>query len=368
MTRLEESRFVYKENLGGLCTTCNELGYEVFDELGLLIDTITKNIEFKEYMHGFAQNLWRYLRKDFATNPKVSLTGVALHSPCISHCLQHAFTNLDDNDELHESLIEHQNQLIYFMAHHARKTYLNAQLNVELAQLDSDGALFIVDYKMRILPQSARETKPEFFGKRSWTLHSVLIYTKNAETNNLSNKDTTLGTIAGIRNWHKWSWPDNETDEGYIYARSLLGIGTWKKFMPANIQKIVKKQVIKKPEPSVTTHSHPSKFWNMPMPKTQGYEIYASSNEDLVNEDKSDELLPKVCCQLVSQREATEKQSISKTTHSSSKKFVGNYISYWNCDPTKQNVPAEMQQELLKRSQEGEINEADIPEVSTISN
>ncbi|CAG8704942.1 2978_t:CDS:2, partial [Gigaspora rosea] len=59
------------------------------------------------------------------------------------------------------------------------------------------------------------------------------------------NKDTTLGTIAGIRNWHEWSWPDNETDEGTFIQ-----------------------------EPSITTHSHPSKSWNMPMPKTQGYEIY----------------------------------------------------------------------------------------------
>ena len=69
------------------------------------------------------------------------------------------------------------------MAHYAWKTYLNAQLNIELAQLDSDGALFIVDYKMRILSQSARETKPEFFGKHRQTLHFVLIYTKNGETN-----------------------------------------------------------------------------------------------------------------------------------------------------------------------------------------
>jgi len=42
---------------------------------------------------------------------------------------------------------------------------LSAQLNAHLAQLDNDGALIIVDYKMRILPQKARETKKEFFGK-----------------------------------------------------------------------------------------------------------------------------------------------------------------------------------------------------------
>ena len=47
MTRLEGGRFVYKENLGGLCTTCNELGYEVFEELELFIDTRIKSIELK---------------------------------------------------------------------------------------------------------------------------------------------------------------------------------------------------------------------------------------------------------------------------------------------------------------------------------
>ncbi|CAB4439618.1 unnamed protein product [Rhizophagus irregularis] len=43
-----------------------------------------------------------------------------------------------------------------------------------LASLDENGALFIVDYKMRILPRSAQKTKAEFFGKRGWTLHKKI--------------------------------------------------------------------------------------------------------------------------------------------------------------------------------------------------
>jgi hypothetical protein len=31
---------------------------------------------------------------------------------------------------------------------------------------------------MRILPQSSRETKEQFFGKRGWTLHTILVFTK----------------------------------------------------------------------------------------------------------------------------------------------------------------------------------------------
>ena len=39
---------------------------------------------------------------------------------------------------------------------------------------------------MKILPKSARETKSEFFEKRGWSLHSILIYTKDSETHNIN--------------------------------------------------------------------------------------------------------------------------------------------------------------------------------------
>ncbi|RIB11451.1 hypothetical protein C2G38_2203372 [Gigaspora rosea] len=166
MTQLEGSRFVYKETLGSLCTTCNELGYKVFENIESLINTQIKNNMLK--VRNDARDGSKFVRKGFATNLKVSPIEVALHSPCISHCLQQAFdncnldhpeickdcdklftlfSNLKENvdSEFHESLIEYQNQLIYLMAHHARKTYLNAQLDVELAQLDMNGALLIVD-------------------------------------------------------------------------------------------------------------------------------------------------------------------------------------------------------------------------------
>ena len=75
----------------------------------------------------------------------------------------------------YENLDEYQRRLIAFMSHHARKTYLNAQLPATLAQLNSNEALIIVDYKMRINPKKARETKDEWFGKRGWNLHSILL-------------------------------------------------------------------------------------------------------------------------------------------------------------------------------------------------
>ncbi|CAG8811111.1 12015_t:CDS:2, partial [Dentiscutata erythropus] len=57
------------------------------------------------------------------------------------------------------------------------------------------------------------------------------------------DSNSTLGTIAGILNWHEWSWPNNEAEIEYIYAMSLPGIGSWKKFTPANIQKNCEKVI-----------------------------------------------------------------------------------------------------------------------------
>ena len=47
-----------------------------------------------------------------------------------------------------------------------------------LNELDENGAIIVVDYKMRILPTTARETKSEFFDKRGWTLYTTLIFQK----------------------------------------------------------------------------------------------------------------------------------------------------------------------------------------------
>ena len=37
MTRLENSRFIYRDDLGGLCLICNEYGFGVFENMITLI-------------------------------------------------------------------------------------------------------------------------------------------------------------------------------------------------------------------------------------------------------------------------------------------------------------------------------------------
>ena len=151
------------------------------------------------------EKLQRFLKRDYEKNLIVNNKGITKHNICISYCLlwtfgvcteQHThasqecaelftfFKYLKDqlSTDIHEDLDEYQNHLLYYLAHQTRKVYLNAQFNANLLDLDEKGAVLVVDYKMKILPKSARETKAEFFGKKGWTLHSILMYTKKQES------------------------------------------------------------------------------------------------------------------------------------------------------------------------------------------
>ncbi|CAB5217189.1 unnamed protein product [Rhizophagus irregularis] len=50
MTRLQGSRFVYQDNLGGLCSECNECGYESFASINTIIDTHVED-EFSKVLY-----------------------------------------------------------------------------------------------------------------------------------------------------------------------------------------------------------------------------------------------------------------------------------------------------------------------------
>ena len=82
------------------------------------------------------------------------------------------------NSSYHEEIQEYQDCILYYLAHQTRKTYLNVQFNAALLDLNEDGGILVVDYKMKILPKTAWKTKQEFFGKKGWALHTVLLYIK----------------------------------------------------------------------------------------------------------------------------------------------------------------------------------------------
>ncbi|CAB5215513.1 unnamed protein product [Rhizophagus irregularis] len=97
------------------------------------------------------------------------------------------------NSTYHEEIQEYQDRIFYYLAHQTRKTYLNAQFNAALLDLNKDGGLLVVDYKMKVLLKTACETKQEFFGKKGWALHTVLLYTKP--------KDSIEINIQAIDHW-----------------------------------------------------------------------------------------------------------------------------------------------------------------------
>lgn len=152
--------------------------------------------------------LQRHLKRNYERELIIAPNGTISHNSCIDHCLLFAFGEctekhyircegckeffdfFDDlklllDSGIQEQLIEIQEKLKYYLAHQTRKVYLNAQYKMILGQLDQEGAILICDYKMRILPRSARETKEEFFGKRGWTLHTILVLTLATEDNSL---------------------------------------------------------------------------------------------------------------------------------------------------------------------------------------
>ncbi|CAB5141873.1 unnamed protein product [Rhizophagus irregularis] len=160
LERLRNGPFVYQEDLGGLCSTCSTYGYDVFKDLANLI---LQNIENQELQT-------RLLKKCVECNEIFNLFEEL---------------RLLLGDEQQETLREFQEMLEYYLAHLTRKGYLNSQFNANLLQLNNDGILIVVDYKMRILPKRIRETKQDFYAKRGWALHTVLVYSKNQESNEL---------------------------------------------------------------------------------------------------------------------------------------------------------------------------------------
>ncbi|CAB5124315.1 unnamed protein product [Rhizophagus irregularis] len=462
MTRLQGSRFVYQDNLGGLCSECNECGYESFTSINTIIATHVEDESLKV------------------------------------------------DEELHELLDDYLKKLISWLGHHARKFYLNTHVQVNLDELDEDGAVIIVDYKMRILPHTARETKSQFFGKRGWTLHSSLVYTKDITNNKLDiqvydhwSDDTgqdawftasslhtvfenldpkpkwitimsdngphyhctelmliigqwkewydivprkwiflkageaktlidshhaqisqaikrhvklgctiesgddieaaihdiagtkvanllpnrnqgkeKIGTIAGIKSLHEWTWPAQGEDTGFVCARILPGIGEWKKWSPAQIKKIQKQRKNEKPNPEYSTHTEPSKKWTLP--------IVVSKDDSVTN----DELL-----ELDLLNSSLNSMDITNVIGSSKKQIHDVFVSGWalksnknykreswkrisksvkyllenmfhtgTANPNNKFSAQQMYEELVRRVQLGELDENDVPKISTIQN
>ncbi|UZO24704.1 uncharacterized protein OCT59_016999 [Rhizophagus irregularis] len=172
MARLANcSHIKYREDLGGLCLICNDYGFEAFQDLIAIARSTFNDKKRLDGIINRIENLRRHMKRNFERELVINQDGTVSHDECINHCLLYAFgeckyyhtsrcTECDEFFEFFNFLNTHvsseqkinldqiKEKLKYYLSHQVRKVYLNAQFKSSLAQLDKDGAIIVVDYKM----------------------------------------------------------------------------------------------------------------------------------------------------------------------------------------------------------------------------
>ncbi|CAG8685770.1 13891_t:CDS:2, partial [Gigaspora rosea] len=131
-------------------------------------------------------------------------------------------------------------------------------------------------------------------------------------------------------------------EAGFILARSLPGLRPWKKYTPVQIIKITKDHIFKKPEPLLSEHTTPPKYWAMPTPHIQSWALAENKKNN--------------------QKEPWKR--MTKQIRS----LLENMFYAGTVDNNNKISGEEMYEKLLKRAQRDEFDQNDIPKVSTINN
>ncbi|GBC10581.1 hypothetical protein RclHR1_09740006 [Rhizophagus clarus] len=319
----DHNRFVYQDDLNGLCSECNECGYEIFTSINTIIAAHVDEFLKKELIKKL-NILRKYMKHEYIKDLKITSSGTLV--------------NLDE--------------------------------------LNEDGAVIIVDYKIRILPQNTRKIKSQFFGKRGWTLHSSLVYTKDITNNKLDiqisqaikryvkpdgtiessdhieiaihdiagtkvanllpnrNQDISIikeiidiifiarimfifciekekvGTIARIKSLHEWTWPQKKNE---------------------------------KPNPEYSTHTKSSKKWTLPIVVSK---VLVDNNNHNVFVSKW-ALKPN----------KNYKQELWKRISKSAKHLLENMFHTGTANPNNKFTAQQIYEELMRRVQFGELDE-----------
>ncbi|CAG8668389.1 10476_t:CDS:2, partial [Dentiscutata erythropus] len=107
--------------------------------------------------------------------------------------------------------------------------------------------------------------------------------TSVANLNPIWDRGSGNNTLPENSNWFKWQWPTTSKFSGCIKVRDIPGIGKWKIFTIAELDKFCKKD-IHKPTPQVSTHTTPSSKWEMLMPNSSRLIPSRLTRESLVKE------------------------------------------------------------------------------------
>ncbi|RHZ50567.1 hypothetical protein Glove_495g38 [Diversispora epigaea] len=427
------------DDLGGLCQICNDYGFTTFENLFNIIQSNSNNKTIMNTMFIQLDKLKRHLKCDFEEELAVGLDGKVIHDPCISHCLLFAFENI--SEDYQSKLTEAKEQLLYFLSHQARKFYLNAQFKAILSELDSNGAVIIADYKMRVLPQSARETKQDFFGK-SWLFlepgeaktiidshHAAITHTikrylrigydissgedivqaakgllgtslanlepnRNNEIKDVHESDKTnkpkntrkkskIKTIKGISNFFYWEWPCQDKYEGYIRARPLPHVGNWSNFSPSYIADLWNSPLYQ-PQPLISQCTIPETKWTIPITMESDSNennininiegTYSSKTIDIIDLTGNNNDIKSIDSEfpLIKGWALKSNQKFGGKGGNRMKKEIKTLLECFflngNRNQKDKMNAQDMQTELLKYVEAGELAEDDIPKVSTIQN
>ncbi|RHZ77854.1 hypothetical protein Glove_170g35 [Diversispora epigaea] len=178
-TKLMRHQYIYREDLGGLCVICSTYGYETFEDIINLVKKKINNTELQDMTnHNLCIN--HYLLYAFGECNTIH-TYTCIECQELFQFFQDLKINL--NISYYEEILEYQNRILYYLVHQTCKIYLNTQFNAVLLALDKEGAILVVDYKIKILFKIARETKQEFFEKKGWfSASSLYLAIENLET------------------------------------------------------------------------------------------------------------------------------------------------------------------------------------------
>jgi hypothetical protein len=88
---------------------------------------------------------------------------------------------------------------------------------------------------------------------------------KNNNNKNSKQKKTKIKTMTGISKLYCWEWPVEGSFAGFIRAKELPHVGSWKNFSPAESN-----ASLIRPKPIVSAHTEPVSDWTMPIPTIKG--------------------------------------------------------------------------------------------------
>lgn len=92
-------------------------------------------------------------------------------------------------------------------------------------------------------------------------------------------------TIPGITKLFYFEWPIEGPFAEYIQAQILPHVGTWSRYSPADVSKLVE-EPLHKPAPDISTHTKPNSAWNFHIVQSKGTVLILSQLTNILYSKK----------------------------------------------------------------------------------